>query len=155
MYLISWKRRVSFRAMLNWTRTSFINIAIRQIIYWSEYTRRDTLYIDVLRKSCINITSTRQSLNVRVLTTNVKLQTNCYILCYSVEDHVSLANISNVWIKELRSHSPKTPIILVGKNNYWWRVILCFYILCACVWMCGCSGKSLIIIRYFKHILFF
>ena len=36
------------------------------------------------------------------------------LLCYSVDCQKSFANISNKWFPEVKSHCPKTPVILVG-----------------------------------------
>ncbi|KAI9226366.1 MAG: P-loop containing nucleoside triphosphate hydrolase protein [Piptocephalis tieghemiana] len=37
-----------------------------------------------------------------------------FLLCYAVDNPVSLRNLSERWIPEVRHHSPRTPIILVG-----------------------------------------
>lgn len=36
------------------------------------------------------------------------------LLCYSVDCQESYANICNKWFPEIKSHCPKTPVILVG-----------------------------------------
>ena len=40
-----------------------------------------------------------------------------FLLCYSVTDPESYANVRNKWYPELHSHSPKTPIVLVGTKT--------------------------------------
>ncbi|RKP12699.1 P-loop containing nucleoside triphosphate hydrolase protein [Piptocephalis cylindrospora] len=37
-----------------------------------------------------------------------------FLLCYAVDNLVSLRNLSERWIPEVRHHSPRTPILLVG-----------------------------------------
>lgn len=41
-------------------------------------------------------------------------QTDVFLLCFSVVSPPSFDNITVKWIPELRHHSPRTPIILVG-----------------------------------------
>ena len=41
-------------------------------------------------------------------------KTNVFLLCFSVTHRLSFENITESWIKEVRYHCPKVPIILVG-----------------------------------------
>jgi len=44
------------------------------------------------------------------------LQTDCFILCYAINNRASFANIETKWIPELKHHCPKAAIVLVGKG---------------------------------------
>ena len=48
------------------------------------------------------------------LRTVMYLGADVTLLCYSVDCQESFANISNKWFPEVKSHCPKTPVILVG-----------------------------------------
>jgi len=41
-------------------------------------------------------------------------QTDIFLLCFAVDNHVSYGNVRDTWIQEIRHHCPKTPVILVG-----------------------------------------
>jgi len=41
-------------------------------------------------------------------------ETDIFVVCFSVVDPDSMANVSSRWVKELREHCPGTPILLVG-----------------------------------------
>jgi len=41
-------------------------------------------------------------------------KTDCFILCYAINNRASFANIETKWMPELRHHCPKAAIILVG-----------------------------------------
>lgn len=41
-------------------------------------------------------------------------QTDVFLLCFSIADRVSFANVRHIWIGELAQYCPKTPILLVG-----------------------------------------
>eukprot|EP01087_Luapelamoeba_hula_P023689 TRINITY_DN876_c0_g1_i2.p1 TRINITY_DN876_c0_g1~~TRINITY_DN876_c0_g1_i2.p1 ORF type:complete len:207 (-),score=30.50 TRINITY_DN876_c0_g1_i2:66-686(-) len=41
-------------------------------------------------------------------------ETDVFLVCYSVVDPDSFANVSARWVKELREHCPDTPLLLVG-----------------------------------------
>lgn len=41
-------------------------------------------------------------------------ETDIFVVCFSVVDPDSYANITSRWIKELREHCPDTPVLLVG-----------------------------------------
>ncbi|KAL9934400.1 hypothetical protein V8E36_006856 [Tilletia maclaganii] len=40
--------------------------------------------------------------------------TNLVVLCFAVDNHISLQNVSDRWIPEINEHSPGTPIVLVA-----------------------------------------
>lgn len=42
------------------------------------------------------------------------LQTNCFLLCYSINNRTSYGNIFSKWYPEIKHYMPQTPIILVG-----------------------------------------
>ena len=44
-------------------------------------------------------------------------QTDCFIICYSVVDEVSLENVKHKWHDEIKYHAPGVPIILVGTKK--------------------------------------
>jgi len=41
-------------------------------------------------------------------------ETDIFVVCFSVVDPDSYANVSSRWIKELRDHCPDAPVLLVG-----------------------------------------
>jgi len=41
-------------------------------------------------------------------------ETDVFVVCFSVVDPDSFANVSTRWVKELRDHCPDTPVLLVG-----------------------------------------
>eukprot|EP00009_Paramoeba_aestuarina_P001683 CAMPEP_0201520964 /NCGR_PEP_ID=MMETSP0161_2-20130828/13544_1 /ASSEMBLY_ACC=CAM_ASM_000251 /TAXON_ID=180227 /ORGANISM="Neoparamoeba aestuarina, Strain SoJaBio B1-5/56/2" /LENGTH=201 /DNA_ID=CAMNT_0047919499 /DNA_START=92 /DNA_END=697 /DNA_ORIENTATION=- len=41
-------------------------------------------------------------------------KTDIFLLCFSVDNQPSLANVRDRWIKEIRHHCPNAPLILVG-----------------------------------------
>lgn len=43
--------------------------------------------------------------------------TDCFLVCFSVNSRTSLENIVNKWHPEIKYHCPKTPIILVGTKG--------------------------------------
>ena len=44
----------------------------------------------------------------------VYLQTDAFLVCFSVMSLPSLDNVKDKWVAELRSHDTQTPILLVG-----------------------------------------
>jgi len=44
-------------------------------------------------------------------------KTDCFILCYAVNNKSSFANVEHKWIPELRHHCPKAAVLLVGTKN--------------------------------------
>jgi len=44
-------------------------------------------------------------------------EANIFIVCFSVTEPASFANVKNVWIPELKQNCPKTPYILVGTKT--------------------------------------
>ena len=44
----------------------------------------------------------------------IYLQTDVFLLCYSIISRISFQNAKQKWFPEIRRHCPKTPIILVG-----------------------------------------
>lgn len=46
---------------------------------------------------------------------NIKLQTDCFLLCFSVNSRSSFENIAIKWYPEIQHHCPKIPVILIGK----------------------------------------
>ncbi len=47
----------------------------------------------------------------------LSIQTDCFLLCYSIDNKLSYKNIHAKWIPELKNFSSKTPIILVGTKS--------------------------------------
>ncbi|ODM98376.1 Ras-like GTP-binding protein RhoL, partial [Orchesella cincta] len=43
--------------------------------------------------------------------------TDCFILCYAINDPTSLSNVETRWILELRKHCPNVPVLLVGTKT--------------------------------------
>lgn len=41
-------------------------------------------------------------------------EADVFLLCYKISDPISLYNVKNKWIRELRSHRPDVPVILCG-----------------------------------------
>ncbi len=39
--------------------------------------------------------------------------TDIFLVCFSVDNHDSLLNVAEKWVKDLEKHSPNTPFILV------------------------------------------
>ena len=42
-------------------------------------------------------------------------QTDCFLICFSVNSRTSYENIANKWHPEIKYYCPNTPIVLVGK----------------------------------------
>lgn len=42
-------------------------------------------------------------------------QTDCFILCYSIEDRASFINLLSHWYAEIRDYTESVPIVLVGE----------------------------------------
>ena len=40
--------------------------------------------------------------------------TDVFLICFSVVDTASLANVQNIWVPEVTKHCPETPYLLVG-----------------------------------------
>lgn len=51
-------------------------------------------------------------LNVKI---KILLQTDCFLLCYSLGSRSSFENIATKWFPEIRHHCPHVPIVLVGE----------------------------------------
>jgi len=47
---------------------------------------------------------------------NKILQTDCFLLCYSIDSKTSYENVFSKWSPEIRHFSPHVPIVLVGKS---------------------------------------
>jgi small GTP-binding protein len=45
------------------------------------------------------------------------LETDVFIICFSLVSPTSLENVKNMWISELKEHCPTTPYILVGMKS--------------------------------------
>ena len=41
-------------------------------------------------------------------------EADVFLLCYKISDPISLYNVKNKWIRELRKHRPDVPVILCG-----------------------------------------
>ena len=41
-------------------------------------------------------------------------ETDCFMLCYSVENLKSLAHVADKWVPEIKKHCPTTPFVVVG-----------------------------------------
>jgi len=44
-------------------------------------------------------------------------KTDCFILCYALNNRSSFANIETKWLPELRNHCPRAAIVLVGTKT--------------------------------------
>lgn len=44
------------------------------------------------------------------------LQTDCFLICYSISSKTSFDNVLSKWYPEIRHYAPHVPIVLVGKN---------------------------------------
>ncbi|KAL7038724.1 hypothetical protein ACKWTF_009672 [Chironomus riparius] len=42
--------------------------------------------------------------------------TECFLLCYSIDSKTSYENVASKWSPEIRHFSPHVPIVLVGKS---------------------------------------
>lgn len=40
--------------------------------------------------------------------------TSCFVICFSVADSVSFANVKAMWLDEVRNHRPEAKVLLVG-----------------------------------------
>ena len=40
--------------------------------------------------------------------------TNCFVVCFSVVDSVSFANVKSTWLKEVKANVPTAKVLLVG-----------------------------------------
>ena len=49
---------------------------------------------------------------------------DCFILCYSIDNKASFQNIWQKWIHELRSIDRRVPIVLVGNNIFLFFLII-------------------------------
>lgn len=47
----------------------------------------------------------------------ISLQTDCFLLCFSISARSSYENVASKWYPEIKHHCPHVPIILVGKFN--------------------------------------
>ncbi|XP_055694984.1 ras-like GTP-binding protein RhoL [Lutzomyia longipalpis] len=43
--------------------------------------------------------------------------TDCFLLCYSIEGRTSYENVMSKWYPEIRHYSPSVPIVLVGTKS--------------------------------------
>ncbi|XP_034187439.1 ras-like GTP-binding protein RhoL isoform X1 [Osmia lignaria lignaria] len=43
--------------------------------------------------------------------------TDCFLICFSVNSHTSYENVANKWHPEIKHHCPNTPIVLVGTKG--------------------------------------
>lgn len=50
-----------------------------------------------------------------LITFNFFLQTDCFLLCYSIDSRTSFENVLSKWTPEIRHFSPHVPIVLVGE----------------------------------------
>jgi GTPase SAR1 family protein len=41
-------------------------------------------------------------------------EANVFLLCYKISDPISLYNVKNKWIGEIRKHRPDAPVVLCG-----------------------------------------
>jgi Ras-related C3 botulinum toxin substrate 1 len=44
-------------------------------------------------------------------------KTDCFIICYAINNRASFANIESKWIPELKMHCPRAAIVLVGTKS--------------------------------------
>lgn len=42
-------------------------------------------------------------------------KTDCFIVCYAVDNPPSFSNVKDIWIPEVRKYCPKAAVVLVGK----------------------------------------
>lgn len=56
-----------------------------------------------------------------ILTNNssFSLQTDVFLICFSVVSPSSYENVTTKWNPEVKHHCPEAPILLVGKGEYW------------------------------------
>jgi Ras-related C3 botulinum toxin substrate 1 len=45
------------------------------------------------------------------------IQTNCFLLCFGIDNKTSFTNIQAKWIPELQHFAPRTNIVLVGTKS--------------------------------------
>ncbi|XP_058116579.1 ras-like GTP-binding protein RhoL [Anopheles ziemanni] len=43
--------------------------------------------------------------------------TSCFLVCYSISNRTSYKNVLSKWWPEIKTHLPKTPIVLVGTKS--------------------------------------
>lgn len=71
--------------------------------------------IDVDNKTLkIQLFDTTGQENYKYLRTTSYGQADIFILCYSLNDKISLSNVKNIWFPEIKHTRPKSKIILVG-----------------------------------------
>ena len=51
-------------------------------------------------------------------------EADVFLLCYKISDPISLYNVKNKWIRELRQHRPDVPVILCGCQSDLRQVVL-------------------------------
>lgn len=58
---------------------------------------------------------------VFILTDNsyFSLQTDVFLICFSVVSPSSYENVTTKWNPEVKHHCPEAPILLVGKGEHW------------------------------------
>lgn len=44
-------------------------------------------------------------------------QTDIFLVCFSIVNRASMANVRNKWIGEVRHHCPNAPVLLVGTKS--------------------------------------
>ena len=44
-------------------------------------------------------------------------QTDIFVICYAINNHVSFSNVLHRWYPELKHHAPDVPILLVGTKS--------------------------------------
>lgn len=56
-----------------------------------------------------------------ILTNNsdFSLQTDVFLICFSVVSPSSYENVTTKWNPEVKHHCPEAPILLVGKGEHW------------------------------------
>lgn len=47
------------------------------------------------------------------------LQTDVFLICFSVVSPSSYENVTTKWNPEVKHHCPEAPILLVGKGEHW------------------------------------
>lgn len=56
---------------------------------------------------------------ILTIDSSFSLQTDVFLICFSVVSPSSYENVTTKWNPEVKHHCPEAPILLVGKGEYW------------------------------------